>query len=784
MTKRLLSALVVMRALCAGAQNAVGDWFIHNSYVGDKVGAVAESNKWVYYLADGNLFRLDKETQENEALSRVNDLTDVSITQIYYNSDKDYLVVVYVNSNIDVILSDGRVVNMPEIKNAVMTGSKVINDVTFAADVIYLATDFGYVVIDDKKFVIKESHNYGEQLTTVAQVADLLLLSTPSASYYGLASEYHELLSSFKTASIKNGCRVRPINDTTFFCLSDTTYICSLTVNENHQANFSNPDTLIENRTEVLQKTVGGFLLNVPNLMQCFKTNDVGRIIETIDTEGEYCSANPQGDGTMWAAGPKGLHQLDIENYYLPNALSFTRPFWMTYNKSRDLLYVSNPATNFFFTDDIPTSINTYDGVKWEDVTPEGIHNLNLPEDVVSQGSFYIEFMPGDPDTYLLSTWRQGLLKIKNNEIIQVYDSTNTPMTKRGNPKRVVCHPITSIDRNGNLWVIQTYENNLNGKSPVMVLPAAKLKQNTCSKSEWDTIQIDGMHAEYTKTAIFISTHNSQYVIKIFNHGDYQTPLIFWNSNGEISTRPQQVIHERLIDQDGQPFTWLHTMCLTEDLNGLVWMGCSEGVVCFNPAQAFSPDFRVNHIKVPRNDGTGMADYLLNGIQVNDIAVDGANRKWIATHSSGLFLVSPDGSQIIKKFNTTNSPLASNKIYRVCCNPNSNSVFVTTPDGVYEYLSDSCPAESTYDNIYAYPNPVRPDYSGDVTITGLMDNSLVKIADASGFVIRQMKSTGGMATWDCCDQNGERVKTGVYLVLCSQANGSGEAVVSKIAVIR
>jgi hypothetical protein len=103
---------------------------------------------------------------------------------------------------------------------------------------------------------------------------------------------------------------------------------------------------------------------------------------------------------------------------------------------------------------------------------------------------------------------------------------------------------------------------------------------------------------------------------------------------------------------------------------------------------------------------------------------------------------------------------------------------------VYEYFSDSSPAEPNYDDIYAYPNPVRPDYSGDVTITGLMDNSLVKIADPSGFVIRQMKSTGGMVTWDCFDQYGERVKTGVYLVLCSQANGSGEAVVTKIAVIR
>jgi hypothetical protein len=149
-----------------------------------------------------------------------------------------------------------------------------------------------------------------------------------------------------------------------------------------------------------------------------------------------------------------------------------------------------------------------------------------------------------------------------------------------------------------------------------------------------------------------------------------------------------------------------------------------------------------------------------------------------------LFLVSADGSVVIDRFNATNSPLASNTIYRVCCNPNSNSVYVTTPAGLYEYFSDSSPAASSYSDILAFPNPVRPDYGGDVTITGLMEGSLVKIADASGNVIRQLKSTGGMVTWDCRDESGEQVKSGVYLVLCSQSSGSGKAAVTKIAVIR
>ena len=768
MIKKIFLLLVTMMALSAGAQNAVGDWIIHTSFVSSDIGFIAEAEDWVYYVAGGNLFRLDKQTQENEALSPMNYLSDMSIAQAFYNSDKDYLVLIYANSNIDVIKSDGSVINMPEIKNAVMTSSKNINFVTFAPGEIYVATDFGYVVIDDVKFVIKESHVYGEPVTSVARLGQMLLVSTPSAGYYGLASQYHEQLESFtKTDFISGDSRLFPINDSTYYSLTGWTMLCTMRGSGNGNPRFT-MKTLVENRTTLAQKTPGGFLLNIPNLQKCYRADATGAIVEEYDAGSELFSAHPDGNGTLWAVGPQGLHHQGEASYYLPNALTFGRPFWMAYNKSQDKLYVSSPATNYFYYDDTPTWVNTYDGMTWRDVTPEG-----APQ----RGSFNIHFMPDDPNTYLLSTWREGLLKVTDGEIVLAYNATNSPMRR----EQGAMHPITSIDRNGNVWVVQSFENP---ECPVMVLPAAKARQNTVTTSDWITPSIDGLNSGHTKTASFISTHNSQYDIKVFTDGDYQMPLVFWNSAGDYSSRPQQVMYDRLVDQDGQPFTWLYIMCLTEDLNGLVWMGSTEGVIAFNPAQAFSTDFRINHIKVPRNDGTGMADYLLNGIQVNDIAVDGANRKWIATQTSGLFLVSPDGTEVINKFNTTNSPLTSNTVFRVCCNPNSNSVYITTPVGVYEYFSDSSPAEPDYSDIYAYPNPVRPEFTGDVTITGMMDGTLIKIADASGNVIRQLKSTGGMATWDCCDHYGQRVKTGVYMVLCSRSNGGSESVVTKIAVIR
>ena len=780
--KKILLLLLLITAATpisfeADSQNAVGDWMIHTSYVGSAVKAVAETPERVYYLSGGNLFALDKETEENEALNRLNSLSDMGIKAIYYNSDEDYLVVVYSNSNLDVIRKNGSVVNLPEIKDAVLTTSKAVNDVTFAPGLMYVATDFGYVVIDDSKMVVKESHLFGTRMSSVAQVGTTLIASTADAMYWGETGKHYEHLSAMHRVNMdKSNCRLWPIDGSRFICESGWTSVITITVN--HDVEMESGESgdrsfaaryIIEAPVTVAQHAPGGWLLNVPYEGKCYKADMDVDNLQVVSDNGEICSQHPNGSDILWAAGDKGLHQQHSGNYYLPNALTYATPYWMTYNTTQDLLYVASTAANGIVSTASPTAVNTYDGVTWTDVTPDG-----APID----GSFWLEFVPGEPNTYLLGTWREGLLKVVDGEIAMAYNTENSPMAKKWS-----MHPITSIDRNGNLWVVQSYENP---EHPVMVLPAAKVKQSQVTASDWITPEIEGTNTGHTMRGLLLSTRNSNYDIKLFTDGDFKMPLVMWNSNGEISSRPPRVSFDKFNDQDGMAFSWTNITCLTEDLNGMVWMGNSEGVCYFNPAQAFAggSDFTVMRPKVPRNDGTGMADRLMDGIQVNSVAVDGANRKWIATQSSGLFLVSPNGDEIIKKFNTTNSPLASNTVYTVCCNPNSNSVYVTTPAGLYEYFSDSSPAEPTYDNVFAYPNPVRPEYGGSVTIKGLMDNSLVKITDASGNVLAQLKSTGGMVTWDCCDQYGNAVKSGVYLVLCSQASGSGKAAVTKIAVIR
>jgi hypothetical protein len=176
---------------------------------------------------------------------------------------------------------------------------------------------------------------------------------------------------------------------------------------------------------------------------------------------------------------------------------------------------------------------------------------------------------------------------------------------------------------------------------------------------------------------------------------------------------------------------------------------------------------------------------LLDTEKINCMCVDASNRKWIATQMSGVYLVSEDGDEILEHFTTDNSYLPSDAVASVFCDPLSNIVYFGTSVGIASYNGTASPAKDNYDDVYAYPNPVRPDYSGWITVTGLMEDSLVKIADAAGNVFYQGRSEGGMVTWDGCNAAGDRVKTGVYYVFASHSGDDSQmGVVTKILVVR
>ena len=172
------------------------------------------------------------------------------------------------------------------------------------------------------------------------------------------------------------------------------------------------------------------------------------------------------------------------------------------------------------------------------------------------------------------------------------------------------------------------------------------------------------------------------------------------------------------------------------------------------------------------------------GVEVISIAIDAADRKWLGTKGNGVYLISADNNTQEQHFITSNSGLLSDNIESIAINPESGEVFFGTDKGLCSYMSDATHVNESMskDNVYAYPNPVRPDYTGLITVTGLSFNADVKITTSNGVLVKEGRSTGGSFTWDGTDLKGKRVASGIYLVQTA-TEGGGSGTVCKIAII-
>jgi hypothetical protein len=221
---------------------------------------------------------------------------------------------------------------------------------------------------------------------------------------------------------------------------------------------------------------------------------------------------------------------------------------------------------------------------------------------------------------------------------------------------------------------------------------------------------------------------------------------------------------------------------IAEDNDGVIWIGTSKGVAVYtNPARIWdSETFLATQPSLDLNDG--LYHPLLENETVTAIAVDGANRKWLGTKNSGVYLVNESGTAELLHFTTNDSPLFSDYITSIEINQKSGEVFIGTDMGLISYMSEATEGKATYDSVYVYPNPVRETYDGPITITNLIQNSEVKITDISGNLVYRTTSLGGQAIWDGKNLNGRRVKTGVYLVFCNDENGE-ETHITKLLFI-
>ena len=507
-------------------------------------------------------------------------------------------------------------------------------------------------------------------------------------------------------------------------------------------------------------------------------------IFHSIDDIEEIAQTNSFNNltyhkGTYWASqGLKGLQPYKLENGQFvatqqpiqPN--SPVRDYFCNMHYVGNRLLVAGGDLNWNSIVREGT-LMYYENNTWHNFEEE---NITQQTNVKYQNLTSIAQDPNDPTHHFATSAGQGLYEFKDLKFVQRYDYSNSPLRTlipvQSNPINYVRCDALQYDTEGNLWMINTQVDSV-----IVILK---------NDGTWTKLHYEELELAPNFTKIHFDAKGRLWT---------NSKRLDWNGifvldyNGTIDDTSDDIHRKRsvIVNQDGVIYEPYYYNCFAQDLNGQIWVGTSSGLFVIEDPEDFiyNDDFTYTQIKISRNDGTDYADYLFNGIEISAIAVDAANRKWIGTSSNGIYLVSEDGQETLQHFTTENSPLISDQILSVTINPQTGEVMIGTFLGLVSYMSDAnTPAtELDKNNVRVYPNPVRPEYNGIITVDGLTRNAEVKITTITGQLVYSGHANGGLFTWNGCNQNGKRVSSGVYNIISTNAEGK-KAIVNRITFIR
>lgn len=764
MVKRIFAILSILIAITANA--GIGDWVLYPSYhnatycqtAGDKV----------YVLASGALYSYNTSDEEVRVYDKINTLSDIDITHIEYCKDIKALVVVYSNANIDILFDDEEVYNITDFKNKSLP-DKRINGVDIQGTTAYLSTVFGIVELDLEEYEFTNTYTTGLN-TYCTYLFNGTLFCGTETGMYSCATDKN-LLDKNNWVK-KNNYFTKAICelDGMLYCYLDEYGIYSYNASNNilkdvvynhgekYNAMYSNGKEII---ASAKKKTT---IITSPTDVTVYKNSNSNFILKDgnhfWDCKGYNgvvkCIAK---DGEIIVNSTSVTPDSPIRNYceYMKFA-------------SDDKLLVAGGNLNYF-------DITFYDGTLME-YDYSGNRWNNLPEDTIKQatGIPYLNLCaidedPADPGHYFAGSFGYGLYEFRNGKFVKHYSTHNSPLESViPTNTRFVRIPSVKFDKEGNLWCINTGTKNI-----VKVL---KSDGTWCELYYKPIEKLATMVEPVMDSRGWLWLKSLQGEAGIFCAKMNGTPL-------DSSDDESKAWLNKFVNQDGISYDIYQVFALAEDREGQMWVGTNTGLFVIDNPKTFFNNGVFKQIKVPRNDGTGLADYLLSGTYIKSIQVDGANRKWIGTNDDGIYLISADGLETIHHFTTDNSPLPSNSIVSIAINDRSGEVFIGTDKGIASYMSDATRPEEKLDenNIYAYPNPVKADYSGNIAIVGLTHDCNIKIVDTAGYLINEGTSNGGQYTWNGRNARGEKVASGVYYVLTYDSNGN-EGVATKIVVIR
>jgi hypothetical protein len=744
---------------------AIGQWRDHLPY--NQGEEIAVAGKLIFSVADGNLFYLNTESSELFKCSKATGFSDVDVSSIAYDKNTKILVVGYKNTNVDLFL-DNKIINISDIKRKNIFGNKTINKVIINESKAYLCCGFGIVVIDLIKKEVKDTYYIGNlgasvNVNEIAFSSDTIYAATAQGIYK--AKKNNSFLSDYsswnKDPFLPSGKHksLTLFNSRIYTLVDSTSAISRVYFRSINSGNWQVLDYSIPYLSTRIKTT---------------KETEIAVVYEGLVSL--YNANNQRGDifGYLQGSQPSDLELDEADNLWIAdrkNCLVKKIAFTNDYVSYRP----QGPASAFAI------NMDSKNGILW--VSPGGASGLNAGFRIGSVSKFQdnnwysldgyyiygktgafdlmaISANPNNPDNVFVSTWGKGVLELRTDSVVNHFTQLNSSLVTLPINNDIRSQGL-DFDNNGNLWIA-----NSGTTAPLALYTKDK---------KWKSFTFENIALPNVLQLIVASSGQKWLVVE-------RNGMIVYDDAGTPENESDDKVKNLKFEAGKGGIPGSDVFCMAEDRNGEIWMGTDKGVgVFYAPQTVFDESAQdAQAIKISQD---GYVQFLLESEKVTAIAVDNANRKWIGTANTGVYLMNSDGTQQLKHFTEENSPLISDGITSINILETTGEVFFGTEKGIVSYKDVATEGFSECKDILVYPNPVRENYTGPIAIRSLVQDANVKITDASGVLVYETKAFGGQAIWDGTNYKGEKVASGVYFAFASSSDGS-RGCNAKILIIR
>jgi ligand-binding sensor domain-containing protein len=755
------------------AQNSlkIGEWKSYQSY--QSAQNVAQSSNKIFYATAFSLLMYDKSNNEIEAMSKVEGLSDAGIQLIKYSKSTDDLIVVYQNSNIDILRKDGTVENIRDIvDNLNIIGDKKVYDIFIADDgYAFFACGFGFLKFNLTRGEFEFTTFTNRKINCVTIYNSKIHIGT-NDGIYAVSNDNKTNLADFKNWQLlgvadglpknKYACKaICSANNKIYVGINDS--LCVLEnkilkklvgIGSNHEVNFINKEgknilfNFIQKNDNKWDSKFG--YLNDKEEITLMQPNEcVVHIFDALEDE----------KGNIWLADVlEGFKRLENINGSTALCKSFTynspyaaptsevaidddNSLWATSGTIFNGVYRYNFNGFYRFADNKWTYKNSSNDPTMKSGYKRGAK--------VGQGEIRdcntVVINKKTKKAYIGSYWAGIVEADPTGKITNYFNETNSTLGVAEGDTNSVRVGGLAFDKKGNLWVANTLS-----KKPISVFTA---------DGKWHS-----MGSKIGPKFIFQCVVDPINSYKWFANNVGEGGILVYDEGKDIVSEADD--RYTIINTSNSNLTSNKVNCLATDLSGRVWVGTDDGALYFSCGSSLFDGKNSCKGYSPRTILDNIPELLLRYNNVTCIAVDGADRKYFGT-SKGFFIQSPDGTEQIAYYNTENSPLFDDVINHIAINNKTGEVYISTNRGIQSFKTDALVGGTTQNEVLAYPNPIRPDYEGPIAIKGLAQDSKVKITDLNGRLVYETEALGGQAIWDGKDYNGRKVETGVYFIFAT-----------------